>query len=1582
MFHIVILNTVFHQNDLPAYIILTLRSKTTVGHINTRFNLRLAVVQQSQFLILNTDIILPLQSDNYIYSPLVFVLNDNSINTISNKYQWFDNSPIIGISFYISDLICGRLTSSFSEWKKLEEAHISSCSSVSNKISNSMIRVAATRIFADPTQSILEIPVNSIDSYRSLKSEGARSVGKFGMGFFSILYWILTSRDMVVCIDSRPRQGIRWTLLIKNINNNLLATFVDQSYVLKWVPSIDSGYGTTIYLCKNSYSGPAFVKNDETAVLLSNLEVVNDMNNQLQKLQYITDVDILVKSNFDNKQINYSNSINNRDQINISWINRQNFYTGIILKDNASGIGIDTLFSSLLIPTISTKSLESSYNCRLKDDTYKVQVYSNTNNENNNNLHISVGLIVVVNIKLQSNDNLIYHIDLPIWSKLPVSRDDVVVEENSTESEFIYSAFKEMIDISIEANYDLQNILYLLDKYSEYSSQPTIYRIVQDVYKYIMEIPNIIYLPNKLITDLLRKNVNTSKRFSYLRKISISETINQLVDVFSTSNNIIVDYSFNEVRIVVLSGFTLQPTNAGLPSLIFMSPEMYERSNWKEALITSYSSMILTLKSSGSDKSVAGQTIKTKWKLETDNSTHDGSVGLSNGSKKMEFRYGYMKIFTIFLSMAQDDDYELFYLVYQPCIYKLLRYTTCKSDYSEQIAINRTRIEISILHLVDFLSEIWLLSKFSDLSSKVILEVFYQISNIINTIRVISEEGKAVGLRIRPAVWQSNYKIERLSSSDFVKLFSPDIIYKMIQGYLDYQNSQLDADGYMYDKNSFRITDYRYDLFIALCLLDVEIKIHQNTENLSLVRDIGNNIISRSISVIQMYSILTLITRSINNIHQYLIENPVYEILDYIVFEVSWQYDFEFFEGWSKDDPESVDYTAKYDMYFYNPMIERILLYTSNVIQKIPLCQRLINPTTKYTITANNLISYVFQTKTEEIINDPNHQMLHQMLCTANNFVSASELKFQSVDIAVNQGTSKSFVTSVLTELLQNSIDAIRSNISTTQKQIDVKLCIEDNSSIILSITDYVGIPDSSILSLLIPFLSGKTTDDMMSTGEMGTGFFNVYRQPYCSYVTIQTNDIYIKAKPVINNSRVIDIKYKFSFEVTKIKGTIISIIFNKLNKQQTIDLIVDIRLNSITLGRLSVIPVYVQNILQTLTKILIYEDDVLSTYITEENIKSYILTNGVPFIPLMDFANNNIKGFKEANNYALSMNVIIDLKKGKYIPTQSRHRMQSISGNIGSIIKGLWYALTYKLTQPDSENILILYYNQITASTSIDQLHNYSASGSKIFIKNGIYQCHGQYKLLSMDEKLDNFDISYIINNIIKNFNNLDLTEENVDLLFDNTLKYSNDPTINHNLIRKLIRIFFRDKTKKGSRQKILKPINYNVVADTTNVKIILNTFVQIYYEIGQKILIPGISFPSQIPTVDIIEMDEGVLGYYSYTKRSIFMNIYTISKIVDSLDVSWKYLIGLYNKDISMFTKHLYLSPWAELIGNTFPMSTLIHEMQHNILHTDHTDKEAHPILEINDHKYSYNEGCQYVYEHILSSGFWIKFMTKLRK
>ena len=71
------------------------------------------------------------------------------------------------------------------------------CTDIGAKIAKSLIKIASLRIFADPEQNIMELPVNSSDAYNP-----ESKIGKFGMGFFSIFYWLIGHPKRSLIIQS------------------------------------------------------------------------------------------------------------------------------------------------------------------------------------------------------------------------------------------------------------------------------------------------------------------------------------------------------------------------------------------------------------------------------------------------------------------------------------------------------------------------------------------------------------------------------------------------------------------------------------------------------------------------------------------------------------------------------------------------------------------------------------------------------------------------------------------------------------------------------------------------------------------------------------------------------------------------------------------------------------------------------------------------------------------------------------------------------------------------------------------------------------------------------------------------------------------------------------------------------------------------------------------------------------------------------------------------------------------------------------------------------------------------------------
>ena len=108
---------------------------------------------------------------------------DDVILPIPNDQRSLDCQDLaqFGEDFYdISALICTQMKETPDSWYNLMKlmslcppvSECDPCTRIGYKIANSLIRIASTRIFADPEQSIMELPVNSVDAYAVLKRSG------------------------------------------------------------------------------------------------------------------------------------------------------------------------------------------------------------------------------------------------------------------------------------------------------------------------------------------------------------------------------------------------------------------------------------------------------------------------------------------------------------------------------------------------------------------------------------------------------------------------------------------------------------------------------------------------------------------------------------------------------------------------------------------------------------------------------------------------------------------------------------------------------------------------------------------------------------------------------------------------------------------------------------------------------------------------------------------------------------------------------------------------------------------------------------------------------------------------------------------------------------------------------------------------------------------------------------------------------------------------------------------------------------------------------------------------------------------
>lgn len=227
-------------------------------------------------------------------------------------------------SIEVSTLVCGSV----------KGVDMVPCTTIGKRIANALIKVASLRIFADPEQSLMELPVNSVDSYARRK--GTQEVGKFGMGFFSIFYWIIKNPDLYVLIQSTYMHGgkrLSYQVKIEWTANGLVLTRLEDKQVVMDFMSGKSSTGTYISIInsKREMFPPA--------------ELHVHINKYINRLKYIKTARI--------ENVGYG-AVNPASP-ELPLVIFETKYSSLSVRDNAEGIPIGILLRTMLIPSSSTK---------------------------------------------------------------------------------------------------------------------------------------------------------------------------------------------------------------------------------------------------------------------------------------------------------------------------------------------------------------------------------------------------------------------------------------------------------------------------------------------------------------------------------------------------------------------------------------------------------------------------------------------------------------------------------------------------------------------------------------------------------------------------------------------------------------------------------------------------------------------------------------------------------------------------------------------------------------------------------------------------------------------------------------------------------------------------------------------------------------------------------------------------------------------------------------------------------------------------------------------------------------------------
>lgn len=292
--------------------------------------------------------------------------------------------------FEVYKLVCGNFTPEVGE--PLPSV---GCTSYGARISRSLTKVAATRIFANPYQCFSELVVNSYDAYHPNEK-----FGKFGMGFFSVLWWVYKDPSAVFRMRSFI-PGESWTLEIRMVNGDLQGDL-------------------------------RILRSSRVTLRGTEIDVESSL---IEKEKASAEIGKL----FNLPRIS--------EEVHVEVVEGR-----VSVDDFATGIPLKVLATSLLVPSVSTKTIAGFGGSGGRLET-RIIVSKTCK------VTIAVGFIIILSLELDIELKYEIIIGLSHLTHLPVSRDDVIIDSEQSKAELTL-ALKKVLEWGLpEALYVMQTFV-------------------------------------------------------------------------------------------------------------------------------------------------------------------------------------------------------------------------------------------------------------------------------------------------------------------------------------------------------------------------------------------------------------------------------------------------------------------------------------------------------------------------------------------------------------------------------------------------------------------------------------------------------------------------------------------------------------------------------------------------------------------------------------------------------------------------------------------------------------------------------------------------------------------------------------------------------------------------------------------------------------------------------------------------------------------------------------------------------------------------------------------------------------------
>lgn len=1479
-----------------------------------------------------TKVFLSVQKNTFVVIP-----DFTNSNKLCKQLSLFNN-----LTINLSDLICSQFTQKNhnNDWvdlfKKFDNKKESSvvkkenfilkkedeilCTTIGHKMASSLIKIAALRIFADPEQSILELPVNSMDSYVP-----DMQVGKFGMGFFSFLYWLIDHPDRKFYIYSwfknDKSQFCNYCATIQydkrdglTLNLRILETAVTQT-------------GTFMYL-------------DAKLDNFTN-ENINKFTSQINKLKRTSNVKLyyyhcFITARSDTKLFSDGFMLNKADISNPFSIFVAVSKSRFFIEDYAKGISIDILLGSLFVPSISTKTIGSFIK--------KIPEGWKPKNERDEGFIILVSNVAVVKLIPRTYNSGIYIsitggvvLDMPSITQLPVSRDDIIL--NSTTYPIFVDNLLDVLEMG-KKDRTIVGIQRACQLYYDYTSNDLNKQAVNEALSIFTQ-KNIDYLVTQEIFNGIK---DIDKECIVSDTMSIPNVENRLIKEFENLNKINNKVWYGK-RIITVNNPAAENINMhGMSSLIFVSEKFQEQKDWHITGAQAYPYLNL----SPIDTLYGEEKIKKYGKMIPEKIKSSGYSDL------------YMTILSIYdgLNVYFSYDNEATHLSnFQETFKNIVEGFDIKEWANISYALLSKLTSFKGNQTYAGPPYKWFLHQF---------QTFYNFDAPNDSkYKFYRETSVITSIKNNKELYTTRFSLKN-------DLFPNSIyFYFTIFAFEELHNNIV--------KYSNSLVDY------TICCI-VFIKAFYQSNNLVL-KSIFSGKILKNYPFIDFSRILLT---KIQNLR--FTDEDLLNLYSWI-------------------GPNTI-VTSAFSAYIYK-LVDEVLEWW-NMVTKIqnPFDYKInIPPKSKKAVTTTSqLIKYLFANNFEDL----NTQNLFDIFYKSSIFEQKEKLKLQIIEIAINEGTTKDFVSACLTELTQNSVDAIRIT-NAKNRNINITYTNTDNNTFTIMVEDFVGMPPQAFLYIGIPFLSTKTASDL-ATGEMGSGFFNVYRESSLVIINTQYEGMnYISYDMPIEDEktkRIIDVKREINiFPVEKgnlrKNGTKIIIRSKELSDIRRAEYLGLARYTSEKiLSQISAfddIKIISNENFNFINKKLMFTIGYFDVYFIDEFqlYPSYIFTKGIPFSPLSSYYTD----YSSDIRVEMGNNILINIRHGGYTPVQSRTRInmpEEAKKQFEIMLDYTIFVKAISLISSDTKGHWTWMYPNLTSNTSANQLkrqeHNiiwqnykkenialffnyvnfdllatltYTKENNMVFFTNKAIDIIGENQLKDMEKTYDR-DISKF------NFSEYPEVEKLGKSLIKRWIQHKNPPT-------KIVIVKSSGKIKKITEKENLRKI----IPDENDKQ--MEPYIKIWLEIFRdKAINTGIIgwTKNTLKNIFVIKSDEneGKLGWFTSVVNSI-----TINTIMWTKNEREKLIKGVGNiKNTFDFQNILSQNSdiWNKFFSFRYPSSTLPHELEHARRGSSHELGISHDLTRAklweNDTpiERTFDQSANAVFSKVLGEGFYEELFQKYKK